>query len=279
MEAQRISSQSPHQHWWRPKVFGWLLLLLLFAAFPLVWLGVRSFFFRDYGVLAYPVIAWHKQVFWQGEWPLWNPYSNCGTPFLAQWGTMALYPPSLIYLLLPLPWSLGIFCLLHLWLGGMGMHRLALRWADSPFGAAVSAVAFMVGGTTVACLQWPNYAVALGWMPWVVLLVERSWSEGGRRVIAAALVASLQVLSGVPELVALTWLLLGGLVIEEFIQGRVPRMAMIRRALIVVVLVAGLTAVQLLPFLDLLDQSQRDRNFATAKWGMPSTGWDIIARP
>ena len=66
MDASRVSGHPAHEKWWRPKIFGWLLLLLLFDAFPLVWMGVRSFFFRDYGVLAYPVVAWHKEIFWQG---------------------------------------------------------------------------------------------------------------------------------------------------------------------------------------------------------------------
>jgi hypothetical protein len=60
--------------------------------------------------------------------PLWNPLNNCGMPFLAQWNTLSLYPLSLIYLLLPMPWSLGIFCLAHLFLAGMGMYYLAFRW-------------------------------------------------------------------------------------------------------------------------------------------------------
>jgi hypothetical protein len=273
MDASRVSGHPAHEKWWRPNRFGWLLLLLLFAAFPLVWMGVRSFFFRDYGVLAYPVVAWHKEIFWQGEWPLWNPYSNCGAPFLAQWGAMALYPPSLIYLLLPLPWSLGVFCLLHLWLAGVGMHRLALRWTKSEFGAAFAAVAFMLGGPAISCLQWPNYAVALGWMPWIVLLVERSWREGGRTLIPAAFAAALQLLAGVPELCVLTWLLLAAFLLDELWRGDIQRRLVLRRAVVVPLIVAGLTAAQLLPFLDLLDQSQRDRQFATAKWGMPGSGW------
>jgi hypothetical protein len=53
--------------------------------------------------------------------------NDCGLPFLAQWNTMTLYPLSLFYLLLPLSWSLGVFCLGHLFLGGMGMYFLSHR--------------------------------------------------------------------------------------------------------------------------------------------------------
>ena len=43
---------------------------------------------------------------------------------------------SLIYLLLPLPWSLNVFCLAHLFFAGSGMYALAHRWTGSRFGAA-----------------------------------------------------------------------------------------------------------------------------------------------
>ena len=82
---------------------GALLALMLFALFPRVILGLDSFVYRDYGVLAYPVIQHARDSFWRGELPLWNPLSNCGAPFLAQWGTMTLYPFSIVYLLFPLP--------------------------------------------------------------------------------------------------------------------------------------------------------------------------------
>src|SRR5207253_8580621 len=60
----------------------------------------------------------HRESFWRGEVPLWNPLNDCGVPFLAQWNTIVLYPGSLFYLLLPLSWSLGVFCLAHLLVAG-----------------------------------------------------------------------------------------------------------------------------------------------------------------
>src|ERR1700709_859173 len=90
-----------------------LLALLIFAAFPDVVLGVQTFVARDFGFFAYPLAHFQQECFRHGELPLWNPYNNCGVPFLAQWNTMPLYPPALFYLALPLTWSLGMFSLLH----------------------------------------------------------------------------------------------------------------------------------------------------------------------
>ena len=85
MEAERmVRSQDPAGGWLTPGRFVMLLAVALLAAFPLVLLGLHSFFYRDYGVLGYPFISHFHESFWHGEWPLWNPYSNCGAPFLDQ---------------------------------------------------------------------------------------------------------------------------------------------------------------------------------------------------
>src|SRR6266699_6849225 len=113
--------------WCTPGRFALILAACIFAAYPEVVLGVRTFFFRDFGFFGYPLAFHHRESFWRGELPLWNPLSNCGLPFLAQWNTLTLYPGSIFYLLFPLSWSLGVFCLAHLFLAGLGMYRLAFR--------------------------------------------------------------------------------------------------------------------------------------------------------
>ena len=262
-----------------PGRFALLLGILILAAWPKVLLGLEAFFFRDYGVLGYPFVQYHREAFWRGELPLWNPLSNCGAPFLAQWGTMTLYPLSLIYLVLPLPWSLGFFCLLHLFLAGLGMYYLARRWTDDDsFAAAIAAVAFVFNGVVFSCLLWPNYTVALAWMPWIVLVAERAWREGGRAVVAAALLGALQMLSGVPELIVFTWLIVFVLWIASVVQ-RQSRPASFVNVAVVVGLVAALAACQLFPFFDLLASSHRTADTGGSKWAMPGWGWANLFVP
>lgn len=265
--------------WFSPKRFATILALFLVGAFPKIVFGLHTFFYRDFGVLAYPSIFYHHQSFWRGELPLWNPLSNCGAPFLAQWGTMVLYPFSLFYLLLPLPWSVNFFGLAHLFWAGLGMYFLATRWIENRFAASLGGIAFVFNGVTLSCLLWPNYLVALGWMPWVILWAERAMREGGRSTVAAALIATMQMLSGVPEIVLLTWLLIVCLWIEAVARKSVPPDRLIARTVPIVVLASGLMAAQLLPFLDLLAHSQRDPGFATSKWAMPIWGWANLLVP
>jgi hypothetical protein len=179
-------------------------------------LGLQTFVVRDYGFFAYPLAHFQQECFRHGELPFWDPYNNCGVPFLAQWNTMPLYPPALIYLLLPLQWSLSFFCLLHLWFAGFGMFFLARRWTGNSFAAAFAGVAFAFNGLTLNLLMWPSHIATLSWMPWVVLAVELAWREGGRKIILAAFAGALQMLAGGPEIIFLTWILLLALWIQQF---------------------------------------------------------------
>jgi hypothetical protein len=257
------------EQWFTPARFGLLTACLIAACFPGVIAGRDTFFFRDFAIFSYPLAAYHKECFWQGTIPLWNPYNDCGLPFLAQWNTMVLYPLSLIYLLFPLSWSLPIFCLFHWWLGGYGMYRLARSWTGSNNAATLAGLAFLFNGVLLSCLKWPNNIAALGWMPWVVLTAERAFSGNARALGIAALVGAIQMLAGAPEIILLTWALVAALwLISLFGQWR----KLLLRFPLLVLLVAGLSAAQLLPFLDLLQHSQRDGAFRGSQWPIPPWG-------
>ena len=171
-------------------------------------LGGATFVIRDFGMFGYPLAYFHRQSFWRGELPLWNPFNNCGLPFLAQWNTLTLYPLSLIYLLLPLTWSLSFFCLAHLFWGGLGMYFLAYRWTPHRLAAALAGVIFSFNGLSLNALMWPNIEATLGWLPWVVRLAQRAWREGGKALVWAVLAGAMQMLAGGPEPILFTWLIL-----------------------------------------------------------------------
>ena len=261
------------ENWCTPGRFAFFVGLLFIALYPDVIVGARSFVLRDFGYFGYPIAQYHRDSFWRGEIPLWNPLNNCGLPFLAQWNTMTLYPLSLIYLIFPLSWSLGVFCLVHLFLATMGMYQLARTWTGSSFAGVVAGIIFGFNGLGQHCLMWPNNVAALGWMPWMVLACEGAVFSGGRAVIPAVLVGTLQMLSGAPEFIAFTWLM-----VLTFVGGRifVEKHALLPVGLRLTSIIAGivgLSAAQLLPFLQLLSLSQRSSSYGGTVWSMPPWGW------
>jgi hypothetical protein len=124
-------------------------------------------------------------------------------------------------------------------------------------------------------LMWPNNIAALGWLPLVALLVERAWREGGRKVLLAATVGAMQMLTGAPEVISFTWLIVAAVWLSGLRTSAGGWHLTVRSArvlLIVAALIVGLTAAQLLPFVDLLAHSQRNQNFGGNVWSMPIRG-------
>ena len=265
-------NRTPLDAWFTPGKFAGLLGVFLFFTFFDVFNGRVTFYYRDYGLFTYPIAQHFRDSFWRGELPLWDNLNCCGIPLLAQWNTAMLYPPSLIYLLLPMPWSLGVFNLLHLFLAGMGMYYLARRCTGSQLAAAVAGVAFGFNGLSWHMLMWISNLGAYAWMPWVILAAESAWREGGRKIILAALAGAMQMLTGAPEIIILTWGVVGCLWLMEFFQGEIPRGKMFLRIGIVPVIVAALSQAQLLPFIELLKYSDRDAGFSDSDWAMPLSG-------
>ena len=249
-----------------------LLAAFVGFSFPAVLLGLKTFYFRDFGYFGYPFAFYYRQSFWQHQLPLWNPYNNAGIPFLAQWNTLVLYPLSLVYLLLPLPWSLNLFCLGHLVLAGAGMARFARSLTGEPLSGIVAGAAFAFSAFTLNCLVWPHMIAALGWMPWVIWLGIKALEAGGRSLIPAVAAGAMQMLTGAPEIILMTWMLLTFFACLQLWEKAGCRRQALFRLTALVLFVAGLSAVQLLPFLDLLRHSHRDTRFGDSAWAMPPWG-------
>jgi hypothetical protein len=261
-----------------PQVALWLAALSC-ALYPDVVSGLRTFVFRDYGSFSFPLTHYWRESVWHGEWPLWNPLNNSGVPFLAQWNTMACYPPNLLLLVTPLSWSLGVLTLAHLVFAGLGMYRLAWAWTQHRGAAALAATAFALNGLTLSCLMWPHLTAAIGWMPWVIWTVQRACAQGGRQLVPAALAGGMQMLTGGPEIILFSWLIAACVCAADAAGSPGERVRALSRLPVLVLLVAALAAAQLLPFYELLAASQRSGDYASSRWALPAWGWANLVVP
>lgn len=108
-------------------------------------------------------IPWHyysaKRIF-EGQVPLWNPYSFCGSPFLANYQSAVLYPLNLVfYILSPFfkfPSFLNYIYLFKLSLSGIFTFFFFLRLKGGKAGALVAALSFMFSGFQMFCLEHPH---------------------------------------------------------------------------------------------------------------------------
>ncbi len=142
-----------------------------------------------------------------GHFPLWNPYTYSGQPFLGDFQSAELYPPNVIFLFLPLARAINLSFLLHLlilawgvgyWCAKRGFHPTACALAG--FTAALSGPVFphLFGGHL-------SGICSMAWAPWILAFLEEAWRGPARRpaLLAAAAVA-LQILAGHPQYVFYT---------------------------------------------------------------------------
>ena len=217
-----------------------------------------------------------------GRRRLWNPLNNCGVPFLAQWNTSVCYPLSLVFMVFPLPWSLNYFCLGHLLLAGVGMYLLAYRWTQNRLAASIAGLVFALNGLMLNSLMWTSNLAALSWQPLVMLWVEQAWRTGGRRARGdcrpgrgdadAGRARRKSLCSPGPCWECSGSARRGG---RKFHFGR-----RCEDSSAMVVLIAGLSAIQLLPFFDLLKHSERNSSYIVADASpMPIWGWANFVVP
>jgi hypothetical protein len=114
--------------------------------------------------------------------------------------------------------------------------------------------------------------------------------EGGRNLARAALIGTVQMLAGAPEIILFTWSIAALMCVGRAMADRrcpdapdCPVTPSLGRSLArlgaMIGLVSGCSAVQLLPFLDLLAHSHREVIAGTDDWAMPAWGWANLVSP
>jgi hypothetical protein len=232
------SSLIPHPSPQRRHRFALAMIVVLATTLFLPALLKREVFtLRDHFDYFQPLRWFTAQELRAGHLPLWNPWSASGERWFANPQTGVFYPPAWLFLALPFETAFMLFLLLHLVILGAGSYLLFARRA-SQGAALLGAVAVMFSGPVLSLMDVQNNLATLAWIPlalWCAL--EGAWRRG-------AIVLALAFLAGEPFFAALAALLY----------------VIVRRKVDVLwtgIAAFGLTAIQLLPFLEYVSISDR----------------------
>lgn len=176
----------------------WLLILAL----PLILYG--PFLFGEgrlfWGTPALQFWPWRQfaaDELRAGRLPLWNPNIGSGAPQLADHQSAVLYPPNVIFWLLPVPYAMGLSLTLHAILAGAGMVALARDLGLSRLAAMIAALCLMFSGYMVARGAFLTEVAAIAWLPLLWLLVRRTARQpNAKNVALLALIIATQFLAG-----------------------------------------------------------------------------------
>lgn len=284
-ERDRFLASQAGRPAWPPVLGDGLALLSLLGATLLFY---RSFFspniLASYDLLTYfyPYQTYAAQQLREGHLPLWNPYIFLGTPFLANIQAALFYPLSWPLLFLEAPQAVKASVVLHVFLSGLGMYLVArTTFRLSPWGALAAALPFMLGGYVSQRAGNPNQLQSIAWLPFLLIAVDRAvLRRSFEWLCAGGLVLALQLLGGHTQMVYLSLWTAGLLALvrvlaapsaagrqdtgrrwqrwaTKFAQWLSGASRALFPLLAMGVIAAGLSAVQLVPTLELLSLSIR----------------------
>lgn len=218
---------------------------------------------RDLSVFFIP-----PRVFWTGalrggEFPLWNPYSYAGHPLFATLQPGVLYPINLLLLVIPFDLAFNWTIIIHYILSGAFTYALLRELRASASGALAGAFIFMLSGYLFSVHNVMSTLFSVAWFPGALFTHIRTLRKGSASyAVATAMVLSMMFLGGGIEILFGTLLVLfmaaiypSVILVEGFTRtGLLQRVGLFVMS---VFLFIALSAIQLLPFLELAAESTR----------------------
>ncbi len=212
----------------------------------------------------HPRHSFAGEAFRNGHLPLWDPHQIAGLPFLATYQGGVLYPPNLLYAVLPTGFAMGLLGLLHVIAAGFAMYLLCREFERSRTASFLAALIFMLGGATLFQCFHTNAISSVPWLPAAVYCASRlARSANIRWALLLGSCIALQFLAGREFTFVMTvhtlglfvafqvaWMLRDGLGVRRAVRH-------LAHVAIGAVLAGGLVAAQALPTLALAAESGR----------------------
>jgi hypothetical protein len=254
---------------------------------------------RDLGPYFIPPRFFWVESLKHGDLPLWNPYQFSGHPFLANPQHAVLYPLNSLFFLFPFDIAFNIIIILHFFLGGLFTYLFLRDLKVSSTGSLISGLIFMLSGYLLSVHSLLTILLSSIWTPLIMMFFRRAINgQGIKNEIFTAILITISFLGGGIEIVygnffILLFMVIFSPTVSHPSQGKevgeplcaclpVGRGSQIRRPqrasptgfllwpifkrirslLIISILFLLLSAIQLIPFLELFIHSIRGKGIS-----------------
>jgi hypothetical protein len=252
-----------------------ILLGLAFLALDLVFLRWVLAHFANWGIWDWDyqqtlLEVARRSLLDHGEIPLWNPFLGGGATLAGNTLSHVFAPSFVPILLFGTIAGIKVCIVLYLGIAQLGMWRLSRALGTGVEGATLAALVFSLGGAFAQHVTHGHFEwIAIAWIPFVVLAIERAAARIEARPLAGGAVAfAFLFLDGGPYQLAIGSVLFAAYGLARAIEARTARPLGALAAL--VTLGCALAAVKALPVLDTVLRYPRETQEANF-YGAPFT--------
>lgn len=280
------------------RVYSLFALFGAFLVYPLF--DGRALYWGDILLYFEPMLGFERETLLSGRIPLWNPYLLGGQPFVGNPQMWVFYPSTPLLAFVPAWLYLNVVSYLSLVLCGVCFYHFLFRWTRSHWASLMGGMTYMGSACIVARLQFPPMVMSAPFCPLLLLLLDRQLDAPRfQNFLKIAATVGLLILAAHPQM---AYFIIGIAVVytamrlwDAASQEEPERVVLwwIKRCLPLICALlwgAGLSAVQVLPVLQLTRESPRvdmdvkeaNRFYMEPKqlftllaprhWGHPATG-------
>lgn len=232
----------------------WLSGLVLLASWPL--LAGQFYAGGDVPDVFLPLENFFHTEMLAGRLPAWQPNAAWGFPVIASAQLGFFYPPLLLTRLLPIAIYLPVILVLHLFGAALGMYLFARGEKISHHGSLLAATSFTASAFVWQHMTHLNIILNLVWLPWQFIFLRRLAQKSPVRAnqALAAVTMAAPFLAGHLHLSVLMVIMS----LAYFLSAtRFSLWIIAKRIVPTLLLVGALAAAQILPTIELAQQSTR----------------------
>jgi hypothetical protein len=202
----------------------------------------KTGFIRDLTYIFQPWRTYGAEMLITGKMPLWNPYCFSGMPFLANWQSAIFYPFNIFFYVFPFYAALKFYYYINLFIAGFFTYLFARKIKLSIIASAGMMIVFTFSGFLITKLEFLSHIGVDVWSFALFLFINNP--------VILAITAVISFSSG-HQIFAYQILVLIAFAVVYKPYNTIKNMVL---ALLVAL---GLSAVQLLPLLELMKSSSR----------------------
>jgi hypothetical protein len=234
-------------------LLGSVIILFFFSP---VFFTDKIFFQRDTLLLFHPWMTFARESISSGELPFWNPFTQCGLPFLANMQSGIFYLPNVFFFFLNFAAAYKIYIFMHFLMSIVFMYFLLTDFEIDSISSITAALMWTFSGTMLTRIEFLSVLGTTVWLPLSLLALRVAIREPEyKNLLLFSLALSIQFFAGHPQEYFYSLLLLIGYAIFETLnQGKIK---IIYIFVICIFLTCLISAILLLPSIEFILNSYR----------------------